>query len=795
MSRTALVPKIQEKAWSPALETKVFELWRKENLYRFIYDSEKPVYSIDTPPPYINTPVHIGQAYTYTCMDAIARFKRMQGFNVLFPIGLDRNGLPIEVQAEKEFKISIKTTAREEFISKAKSLLDKYEDITLSTFKKLGLSVNQWEKSPAIGAAYETDDREYRRLTQETFITLFNKGLIYEGEKTANYCPVCHTTISDAEVEYKEYIGDLNHIKFPLSEGGEITVATTRPELLSTCKVIIFNPEDSRYIHLAGKEAIVPIFENRVKIIPHPYAKPSFGSGLVMICSYGDYNDIRILRELGISPTYAINHEGRMTDKAGPYVNMTVREARKKIVEDLRSKGLLVKIDQTVHREPICWRSKNPIEFIPTTEIYLKQVEFKEALLSLTKKMTFYAPESRNLLVDWINSISVDWVISRRRYYGTEIPLWYCTSCGRTIIPPPGRYYQPWKEDPPTKACPHCGGTKFRGEERIFDTWFDSSSSQQYILGYLWDRDFFERNYPCTLRPQGKEIVRSWLYFTVLKSFLQFDKPPFKDVWINHHVVDESGEKMSKSLGNVIDPQEVIRRYGAEAFRIWVFLEGDITEGDIKYSYVRTQGTGKFLTKLWNIARLISSFPTPKSDVTTPSEEWILSELSSLIARVRDHYNAYSFSKAAVDIRYFAWNIFADHYVELVKPRAYGGEGITKEEQEAAWNGLHTVLKHILLLMAPLTPFITDYLWRAMYAPESIHTQEFPAFIHQSEYANKTLELISFDSTVWNQKKAQGLSLKDPLCIEVPQSLKPFEADLRRMHNLRPLSSHPRRNS
>jgi valyl-tRNA synthetase len=777
-------PKIDEKSWSHELEEKIFETWMSERLYDFNPTSEKPVYSIDTPPPYINTPVHIGQAYTYTWMDAIARYKRMKGFNVLFPIGLDRNGLPIEVQAEKEFKISIRNTPREEFIQRARTLLDRYEGISLSTFKKLGLSVNSWDKSNTIGSVYETDDSEYRKLTQETFIKLFNDGLVYEGEKTANYCPVCRTTISDAEVEYKEYTVSLNYIKFELVGGGEVTIATTRPELLSACKIILYNPEDSRYQNLGGREATVPIFGMVVKIIAHPYAKPEYGTGMLMICSYGDYNDIRILRELSIPPTYVIDQDGHMKGDAGPYAGLTVKEARKRIVEDLQGKGSLIKVEQAPHREPICWRSKNPIEFIPTKEIYLKQVEFKEDLLKTSDKMAFHAPQSRNLLLDWINSISVDWVLSRRRFYGTEIPLWYCVKCKETVVPPPGKYYQPWRESPPVERCPRCGGTEFRGEDRIFDTWFDSSSSQQYISGYLWDKPFFERNYPVSLRPQGKEIVRSWLYFTLLKSYLQFKKPPFKDVWINHHVVDESGEKMSKSLGNVIDPQEIIKRFGAEAFRAWVFLEGDIAEGDVKYSYARTEGSNKFLTKLWNISRLISSFPIAPPKTLTASEQWILGELSRTIASVEENLENYSFSKAALNLRYFTWNVFADHYVELVKARAYGGPGVTKEDQEAAWNGLHTCLSNTLLLMAPITPFITDYLWRKLYGQGSIHAQRFPAYRAEPKYNDLTQQLVDFDSAVWNLKKSQGLSLRDPIAVTIPESLKPLEADLRRMHNI-----------
>ena len=290
-------PKIKEKRWDPSFEERIFEKWQEEGIFKFDKDSDKKVFSIDTPPPYVNTPIHIGHAYTYVVMDMIARFKRMKGFNVLFPIGLDKNGLPIEVQAEKTFGISIRDTPREEFIQKCKELIEKSGEVSLKSFQRLGLSCNSWEKSYEVGGRYDTDDPEYRRLTQEIFIKLWREGLIYEAEQATNYCPVCQTTISDAEVEYKEKKTFLDYIKFKVKETGEeIIIATTRPELLCACKLVIFNPEDERYKHLEGKHAIVPIFGQEVPIKPHPYAKPEFGSGLVMICTYGDYSDLRICR-------------------------------------------------------------------------------------------------------------------------------------------------------------------------------------------------------------------------------------------------------------------------------------------------------------------------------------------------------------------------------------------------------------------------------------------------------------------------------------------------------------------
>ncbi len=787
-------PKLKEKTWNPELEAALFKKWQEEQLYKFDKESDKPLFSIDTPPPYVNTPVHIGQAYTYVWMDIFARYRRMAGFNVLFPMGLDKNGLPVEVQVEKTFNTPMHETPREEFIEKCKLILKESGDRSLDTFKKLGLSCNSWELKHEVGGRYETDDPEYRRLTQETFIEFWRRGLIYEDEKTTNYCPVCRTTISDAEVEYEEEKTTLNYIKFKVKETGEdIIIATTRPELLCSCRIVIFNPEDERYRHLEGLHAIVPIYGHEVEIRPHPYAKPEFGSGLVMICSFGDYSDVRILRELDIEPIYAVDPEGRMNENAGKYRGLKVEEARRAIIEDLKAEGFIVKEEEIIQRRPICWRSKNPIEFVPMREFYLKQVEFKDELLKLADDMKFFSPQSKQILIDWIKSVDIDWVISRRRYYGTEIPLWYCKRCGYIYVPEPGRYYQPWREKPPIEECPRCGCRDFKGEERTFDTWFDSATSEVYIMGYLWDKEFFKRNFPCTLRPQGKEIVRNWLYFTMLKSYLLFKRAPFRYVWIHMHVVDEEGRKMSKSLGNVIDPQEVIERFGGEAFRVWSALEGNITNGDIRCSFERIKGNSKFLTKLWNIARFISSFPQVSDDYElAPLDRVILAELNRLIAKCRSGYEQMDAHTPADSIRTFAWNIFADHYIEAVKSRAYNRNGLFDWRlQRGAWYTLHKCLETLLKLLAPICPFITEAIWLRLYSRESIHVQSFPE--ENPEWESELVKLLDkfmgFNNAVWRYKKESGLALSEGLEVTIyaPKELEPFKDDLQAMHKIRTL--------
>jgi valyl-tRNA synthetase len=788
-------PSLNIKTWNPEIEASLFQRWQDEKIYNFNQKSKKPIFSIDTPPPYVNTPVHIGQAYTYVWMDIFARYNRMIGHNILFPMGLDKNGLPVEVQTEKIFGISMHETPREEFIMKCKEILKASGDHSLDTFKRLGLSCNSWKLVHNLGGRYETDNPKFRQLTQATFIEFWRKGLIYEDKKTTNYCPTCGTTISDAEVEYEEKETELFYIKFKVQEkDSEIVIATTRPELLCSCKTVIFNQNDERYQDLEGNHAIVPIFKHLVKIQSHPYAKPEFGSGLVMICSFGDYSDVRILRELHLEPIYSIDKKGRMNHNAGKYKGLKVKEAQKKIISDLESQDLIVKKELLKQRIPICWRSKNPIEFVPMKEMYLKQVEYKDELLQISDKMRYFSPESKQILIDWINAVGIDWVISRRRYYGTEIPLWYCKKCGEVYVPEPGAYYQPWREKPPVADCPKCGSVEFIGEERTLDTWFDSATTEAYILGFLWNQDFFKKKFPCTLRPQGKEIVRNWLYFTILKSFLLFKKPPFRDVWIHMHVVDEEGRKMSKSAGNSIDPQEIINNLGAEAFRIWSSLEGNITKGDIRCSIERIQGTSKFLTKLWNIARFISSFPQINKDFElAPLDKMILSNLNEIIKECRSGYEEMNAFKVATLIRTFTWNNLADHYIEAAKSRAYNhGNMFSTKLQRGAWFMLHQCLKTILKLLAPVIPFITDSLWLELYSKESIHIQRFPKEKPEweSDITKLVPNLIEFNTSIWKYKKKKGLALSQELSnkIYTPNILEPLKEDLNAMHKIKNLN-------
>ena len=769
--------KLRDKRWNHKLERELYHTWEKEGIYRFNKDTNKPVFSIDTPPPYASGKWHVGGAIHYSQIDMIARYMRMRGYEVLFPMGIDRNGLPIEVQVEKKYNINMWETDREEFTKLCKELLDEYERDILDVCRMMGLSVNSLQ----LNEVYRTDSPEYRAITQRTFIELYKRGLVYEDLRPNNWCPRCKTTLADAEIEYKSGKTKLVYIKFKLkNKEGYVTIATTRPELLAACKLVIVNPKDERYKHLHGEKVIVPIFGQEVEIKPHPEAKMEFGTGVVMICSFGDQMDIRLFREFRLKPTIVIDKDARVVEGYGEFSGLRVEEAREKIIEKLKEEGLIEKIEEIDHTIPVCWRCKTPLEFIPMKEWYLKQIEFTDTLLKEIDKINFHPKQHKQILINWIKSVTTDWPISRRRYYGTELPIWYCKCHRHVILPEEGKYYQPWKDPAPVDKCPICGCKEFEGEWRTFDTWFDSSISPLYISGYMRDQKLFKKAFPVSVRPQGKDIVRTWLYYTLLRTFQLTNKMAFKHIWISGMVMDEKGEAMSKSKGNVVYPAPVVEKYGADALRLAGAVDARLGS-DIRFSYERVKSASKFIQKLWSIARFISAFPEVKEKPRLmESDKWVLAEMNQTLKKVIKLYDDFDFFGAQFMIN-FLWDIFADHYIEIVKGRAIEGEG---EAQKAAWWTLHHVLKTGLKVLAPVIPFVTDYIYRELYG-KTIHLEKFP---EPEEVDEKYLEFTdiikSVNSAIWKAKKSKGLSLRTSVkTLYLPKQLELFVDDLKIMHH------------
>ncbi len=770
---------LKEKRWKKEFEKELSEFWNKKGIYEF--KLSKDVFSIDTPPPYPSgKPWHIGAVAHYSQIDMIARTARMFGKNVLFPIGIDRNGLPVELYTEKKYKIQMHKIPREKFIEYCRKSLDDLEEYIVNIMHIIGFSADFKNHR------YRTDSEEYRKLTQATFIELWNKGLIYEATRPNNYCIKTKTTIADAEIEYKEIETNLIYIKFKTEDEKEIVVATTRPELLGACAAILYNPNDERYKGLKGN-AIVPIYNHKVPIIAHPYAKPEFGTGMVMICSYGDYADVRIFRELKLPEKILIDENGRMNENAGKYEGLTVKEAREKITEDLQELGVVKKIEKIMHRTPFSERGKHPIEIIPMKEYYLKQIPFLDEVRKCAEKIKFHPEYYKQLLFDWINSVTMDWPITRRRFYGTEVPIWYCKKCNEPHVPEPEKYYQPWKDKAPFKKCKKCGSKEFYGDERTFDTWMDSSISALFISGYKRNEELFKQAFPVSLRPQAKDIIRTWLYYTILRTYQLTNKCVFEHVWISGYGVDEHGKKMSKSLGNVVDPVPVIEKYGADNFRFWNAAETNVGS-DFRYSESRLEAAKRFLTKLWNVSRFISSFELSDGEVELmPTDKWILAELNKTIEKSKRGYDDFNFFVPANEIKHFAWSIFADHYIEMVKARAYNKEGLfTEAQQRGAIKTLYNVLENVLKLLAPICPFITEKIWLEIFSKESIHKQRFPEQIETEDTLTEfTEKIIEFNSEIWKTKKDMGLSLNAEIeGVEIPKELTIFSEDLVRMHKI-----------
>ncbi|MGY5855311.1 MAG: class I tRNA ligase family protein, partial [Candidatus Thorarchaeota archaeon] len=443
---------------------------------------------------------------------------------------------------------------------------------------------------------------------------------------------------------------------------------------------------------------------------------------------------------------------------------------------------------------PQCWRSQTPIEFIAMDEYYVKQKDFIEELHKIAADTPFYPNFHRQVLIDWLNRVTMDWPVSRRRFYGTELPIWYCNSCEEPMVPEmtdEPRYYQPWREDPPFTKCTKCSAEEgFRGEDRTFDTWMDSSISGMQAVGYMRDDKLFQKGFGNVMRPQGKDIVRTWLYYSLLRTLQLTGKPAFSEVWVSGHVVDDKGAAMSKSKGNSPPPMPFVEKYGADAMRIYGALEAGLGS-DVRFSEDRLSGVSKFMTKLYNIARLISMFPIPEPipfKKLTTVDQWILAEANALVERIVPECNLLDFHKPAIEIRGFTWNFFADHVLEMIKGRSFNSDGkFTEEEQKSAWFTLHEVLKIISRALAPMTPFITDRIYRDLYDENGVHRHSYPSFEKswQSDLTEHTELLMQTNSGFWKFKRETGLSLRQGLPgAYISENLKPWTKDLQAMHGV-----------
>ena len=820
-------PKITDKRWTIDLEKRIQESHYNDNPNRYSFDcnSDKELFVIDTPPPYPSGTWHIGAVAQYSMIDVIARSQRLIGKEVLFPWGVDRNGINIEFTVEKKTGKKMRTYERGEFLDLCKETIELYTQSMRHTAKRVGLSCDYDNE-------YLTDSPNYRSVTQSIFIDLFKKGDIIEDLRPNIYDPVEGTTIADAEVQRISRETLLCDVIWETVDGSELLISTTRPELICACGVVMVHPDDERYKHLVGKRIKLPLPVNgrsdTVEIQTHPSVKADFGSGILMVCSFGDQNDVSVFRELGLKPFQAIDLEGKMTEISGPLHGHGVLDARKLAISILEESGKLSSKENRLQDIPVSERGSNPVEIILLKEWYVRQTHVIDRLSELSENCNFIPERNRQFLHDWMDGISIDWPISRRRWYHTEVPIWYSEDSTKVVVPPSGTYVQPWRDMPPPGSevldresrkfvamyddiAESLG--KIVGESKVFDTWMDSSNSNLFVCGYLNNPEMFERSFPTALRPQGKEIVRTWLYYTMLKSALLLDKPAFKNIWIDGLGMDPWGRKMSKSLGNGIDADSVLEcgaggrtgswkirgpagkqvslkanKIGSECFRLWKACEAQVGDDfHINPEEIESKYFG-ILTKVFNVARFASQFDVPDDLDKLPNnlaneDRWILSVFDNMMDDVYNSWKDMDIYNATQSIKGFATGVFPGHWLEMSKSRLYDND------YAASWT-IHRIVRDLLITFSPVCPFFTDYLSTILYGDSAVDARSYPlqVFHNNTEtdgYLQITELLIDFNSSTWKAKKEQGLSLKSEIHgIRIPSELDEFKDALTSMHNL-----------
>jgi len=822
-------PKIPEKRWSIDLEKRIQESHYGESYsqrYSFDSNSEREIFIIDTPPPYPSGTWHIGAVAQYSMIDVIARSQRLLGKEVRFPWGVDRNGINIEFTVERKYGRKMRSYDRGEFLDLCAETIESYTQAMRETAKRVGLSCD-------FDNEYLTDAPDYRAVTQSIFVDLFKRGDIVEDLRPNIFDPIEGTTIAEAEVQRISRETLLCDVRWTTEDGEDVVISTTRPEMICACGVVVVHPDDERYAHLVGKRIHLPLpvddREPSVEVVTHPSVKMEFGSGVLMVCSFGDQNDVVVFRELALKPFVAVDLNGQMTSISGPLSGMSAEDARAASIEILRESGRLSAAEKHMQEVPVSERGGNPVEIILLKEWYVRQTHILERLSELSEQSRFIPERNRQFLHDWMDGISIDWPISRRRWYHTEVPIWYSEDGSKVVVPPLGAYVQPWREAPPAgsevldRESRELIGSydslgeelgKLVGEEKVFDTWMDSSNSNLYVSGYISDPALFERAFPTSIRPQGKEIVRTWLYYTLLKSALLLDQPGFQNIWVDGLGMDPWGRKMSKSLGNGIDADSVLEcgagggtgswkirgpdgkqvllranKIGSECFRLWKACDAQVGDDfHINPEEIESKYFG-VLTKMFNVARFASQFDVPDDLEKVPSDlaaedRWILSEFDDVMGRVQEAWSKIDIYTAAQSLKGFGTGVFPSHWLEMSKSRLYDGDA------SAAWT-LHRVVRDLLSALSPICPFFSHYLSTTLYESSAVDVRSFPRLpagvVGEDADAMRALTPIisEFNSAVWKSKKDSGISLKSPISgIDVPSELSTLEDSLVRMHSI-----------
>lgn len=746
------------------------QLWETKNVYAPDLATSKP-YSIDTPPPTVSGALHIGHIFSYTHTDIIARYKRMNGYQVFYPFGFDDNGLPTEKFVEKKEGIFAPTIGRSAFIERCLHATHETEEQFKKLWQTIGLSVD-WQYW------YSTISAQSRRLSQLSFIDLYHKGYVYRKNDPALYCPTCRTTIAQAELDTIEQPSFFNTIVFTAHDGSPLHIATTRPELLSSCVALFYHPDDSRYHHLKGTFATTPLFDITIPIIADDLVDPAKGTGLVMCCTFGDKTDIEWFKKHALPFKPSIGNDGKFLEHTGVCAGLKVAEARKKIVESLENAGLLIAKKSIVHAVSIHERCKKEIEFTVVPQWFIRILPYKKELLDLADLITWHPSFMKARYSNWVENLGWDWCISRQRFFGIPFPVWHCKSCGEILLAKENQVPLDPQETSYTDACHSCGSTNITPDTDVMDTW-NTSSITPYICRELYkqsqDNPFALEKIdliPMSMRPQAHDIIRTWAFYTLTKVWMHHKTSAWDTIVISGHVLAGSKEKISKSQGNAtLTPEYLLENYPADVIRYWT-ASGSLGH-DVAFSDQQLKLGQRLTTKLWN-AFLFINMHTLDASLDLPENpgminEWLLYHAAETSKQYQDAFTHNEFGTALHAIEKFFWTSFCDNYLELIKDQLFKPERYTKEEVIATKSTLLFIGYKLLQWFAPYMPYVTEHIYQEIYKKHltktSIHQTQCESLPSLSSKENVLTGdiIIELVSIVRKLKSEHQLSLKIPL--------------------------------
>lgn len=716
-----------EKTYQPSqFEGDIYKWWTNQGYFTPEAKVGEPYFSMVAPPPNITGQLHLGHALDNAIQDALVRFKRMQGFNTLWLPGTDHASIATEVkivEALKKQGIEKADLGREGFLKRAWEWKEQYGGRIVEQLKYLGSSCD-WSR-----LAF-TMDEKCSKAVRHAFVKMYNDGLIYQGNRIINWCPECQTTLSDVEVEYEDQAGNFWHYSYYTKDGADkVTFATTRPETMLGDTAVAVNPNDERYQHLIGKTVIVPFVNREIPVIADEYVDMSFGTGVVKITPAHDPNDFEVGQRHNLPIIRVMNDDGTMNELAGEFAGLNRFECRKQIVAKLKEMGNLVKIEPHAHNVGTCYRCHTTIEPIVSKQWFVKMETLAKPAIEAVRngEITFHPDRFAKTYFNWMENIR-DWCISRQLWWGHRIPVWYCDECGEVIC----------AETDPTH-CTKCGSTKLRQDEDVLDTWFSSGLWPFSTLGFTENHDDFKAFFPTSVLSCGYDIIFFWVSRMIFSSLYNTGKAPFSHVLLHGIVRDEKGRKMSKSLGNGVDPVEFIDQYGADTLR-FALINGVANGSDMRFSQDKIEGTRNFMNKVWNASRFVlmncqdKTLPNISDVNLTLADKWILARLNKTVATATELMEKFELGMACQELYDFVWTEFCDWYIELSKPVLYGTDEAARLGNLAV---LCYVLDKILKLLHPFVPFLTEKIYQSLPTHgESIMIERFPTVVEEFNFAD-----------------------------------------------------------